>query len=157
MKIIPKSIWKKLILLVVILFALIQLIPKPNKNIADSINTASIDAIYSVPDTVFHLMKEACYDCHSNNTHYPWYSNIQPFAWYLNNHITEGKKELNFDEFGNYASRRRKSKLKSIASQIEDNGMPLTSYKLIHRNARLSKDEKKLIINWAKNYLDSFN
>ncbi len=157
MKIIPKSILKKVVLLVVILSALIQFIPKPKKNINDSISTASIDALYSVPDTVKHLMKVSCYDCHSNNTHYPWYSNIQPFVWYLNKHITEGKKELNFDEFENYSLRQQKSKIKAIASQIADNEMPLTSYKLLHRKAMLNKYEKQLIINWAKQNLDSLN
>ena len=99
MKIIPKSILKKVVMLVVILFALIQFIPKPKKNINDSISIASIDELYSVPDAVKHLMKVACYDCHSNNTQYPWYSNLQPVAWFLNYHIADGKKELNFDEY----------------------------------------------------------
>jgi hypothetical protein len=153
----PKSIWIKVVLLLVILFILIQLIPKAKRNSTDSVSTTSIDNLYLVPDTVMHLLKIACYDCHSNNTHYPWYSNWQPFTLYLNNHITEGKKELNFDEFSNYTSRRQKSKLKSIASQIEDNEMPLTSYKLIHSNARLNNDEKQLIINWAKQTLDNLN
>ncbi|MBI1342456.1 MAG: cytochrome C [Terrimonas sp.] len=157
MKIIPKAIWKKTVLLVVILLGLIQFIPKPKKNLSDSISAASIEKLYPVPDSVMHILKIACYDCHSNNTYYPWYSNVQPFAWYLNNHIADGKKELNFDEFGNYSVRQQKSKLKAIASQIEDNEMPLTSYKLIHPDARLNKEEKQLIINWAKNYLDSLN
>ena len=157
MKYLTKPIWKKVMLIVVILFALIQLIPKPKKNLSDSIPEASIEKLYPVPDSVLYILKTACYDCHSNNTFYPWYSNIQPFAWYLNNHITEGKKELNFDDFGNYSVRQQKSKVKSIASQIEDNEMPLTSYRLIHRKARLNKDEKQLIINWAKDCLDSLN
>jgi hypothetical protein len=157
MKIILKSIWKKAILLVVILFALIQFIPKPNKNLSDSKPAASIEKLYPVPDSVMNILKSACYDCHSNNTHYPWYGNIQPFAWYLNKHITEGKRELNLDEFGNYSVRQQKSKLKSITSQIEDNEMPLTSYKLLHNKARLNNNEKQLIINWAKQYLDSLN
>ena len=116
-----------------------------------------MDTLYAVPDTVMNLLKVACYDCHSNNTHYPWYSNWQPFALYLNKHITEGKKELNFDEFGNYTSRQQKSKLKSIASQLEDNEMPLKSYKLLHSKARLNDNEKLLIINWAQPYLHNVN
>ena len=64
--------------------------------------TASIDKLYPVPDSVLHILKVACYDCHSNNTNYPWYSSLQPFALFINKHITEGKKELNFDEFGNF-------------------------------------------------------
>lgn len=93
-----------------VLFALIQFIPKPKKNISDSKMTASIDKLYAVPDTVMHLLRVACYDCHSNNTNYPWYSNLQPMAWFMNTHIIEGKNELNLDEFGNYSLRQQKTK-----------------------------------------------
>ena len=157
MRLLSKSIWKKIILLLIILFALIQFIPEPKKNFSASTDNISIDKLYPVSDSVINILKVACYDCHSNNTSYPWYSNLQPVALLLNNHITDGKKELNFDEFGSYTLRRQKSKFKSIASQIADNEMPLKSYKLLHANARLTKDEKQLIINWAKQHLQSLN
>jgi len=103
------------------------------------------------------ILKSACCDCHSNNTHYPWYSSIQPVALFLNKHIVEGKKELNFDEFGSYPTRRQQSKFKAIASQVKDGDMPLTSYKLLHSGAGISKNIKGQIINWANKCLETFN
>lgn len=157
MRIISQSIWRKAALLLVVSFVLIQFFPRPKKNLSNSISNISIDKQYPVPDSVIQILRVACYDCHSNNTFYPWYNNLQPVAWILDKHIREGKDELNFDEFGKYTSRRQKSKLKSIVSQIEDDEMPLTSYKLMHSEARINKEEKQLIINWAKQYLDSLN
>ena len=90
------------------------------------------------------------YDCHSNNTYYPWYNNIQPVSWIMESHIKKGKKELNFSEFGTYSKRRQKSKIKSIINQIKDDEMPLSSYTLLHRKSILSESDKLLIINWME-------
>lgn len=149
MKYLPKSKWKKAGWLLLLTFGLIQFIPKPERNISTAIANNSIEKIYPIPDTALTILKAACYDCHSNNTHYPWYSNIQPVAWFLNKHIIEGKAELNFDEFGSYSRRRQSSKFKSIADQIKADKMPLTSYSLLHKDARLSRREKERIVNWA--------
>ena len=110
-----------------------------------------------MPDTVQILLKTACYDCHSNNTNYPFYAYIQPIGWLLNNHIQEGKKELNFNEFGGLPKRRQASKLKSIANQIKDEAMPLPAYTILHKNAILTKTDKDLIINWATISMDSLS
>ncbi|MCB0465321.1 MAG: heme-binding domain-containing protein, partial [Aequorivita sp.] len=87
---------------------------------------------------------------HSNNTDYPWYNKIQPAAWFLEDHITEGKKELNFNDWGNYSDRRKNSKLNSIIHQIEDEEMPLDSYVLIHRDADLSNKERQDLVTYFK-------
>ena len=97
----------------------------------------------------------SCYNCHSNNTQYPWYNKIQPVAWFLEGHIKKAKEELNFSEFGDYSKRRQKNKLKSIINQIRDNEMPLSSYTLIHRDAILSESEKSELENWISNLRDS--
>lgn len=99
--------------------------------------------VNNVPATVEKSLRVSCYDCHSNNTNYPWYNKIQPVAWFLEDHIVEGKKELNFNEWGDFSDRRKTSKLRSIISQIEDDQMPLASYTFIHRDAKFSKSEKK--------------
>jgi len=157
MKYLPKSKWKRAGLILLVLFGLIQFYPRPAKNISSVVTDESIEKIYPVPDSVMSILKSACYDCHSNNTHYPWYSNIQPVALFLNRHIVEGKKELNFDEFGNYTRRRQQSKLKAIANQLRDGEMPLSSYKLLHGGARISQNKKNQIINWVNEYLDTNN
>ena len=108
-----------------------------------------------IPGNVKSLLQTACNDCHSNNTNYPWYANIQPMGWLLANHIKDGKAELNFNEFGSYSQRRQQSKLKSIVSQIKDDEMPLASYTMLHKNAKLTKEQKALIIDWALNAKDS--
>jgi hypothetical protein len=100
-------------------------------------------------------LQGSCYDCHSNNTSYPWYNRIQPVAWFLQSHITDGKKELNFNEWGMYSNRRKNSKLKSIISQIKDDEMPLSSYTIIHKDAKLSKSLKALVIGYLKKLKNS--
>jgi len=110
---------------------------------------------FNPTDSIETLLKTSCYDCHSNHTVYPWYNKIQPVSWFLEDHIKEAKKELNFSEFGAYSNRKQKSKLRSIVSQIRDDKMPLSSYTLIHRDARLSDSQKSLLENWLNDLRDS--
>ena len=110
---------------------------------------------FDAPNNVQQLLKNSCYDCHSNNTNYSWYHKIQPVSWLLENHIEAGKKELNFSEFGEYSKRRQKSKIKSAISQIEENKMPLLTYTLIHKKAKLSASDKKLMTKWLTQFRDS--
>ena len=107
------------------------------------------------PENIENILHTSCYNCHSNNTNYPWYSHVQPVGWFLQSHINKGKKELNFSEFGSYTVRKQKSKLKSIVNQVEKGEMPLSSYTLIHRDARLSQDQKKALVNYINSVLDS--
>ncbi|NNE98506.1 MAG: heme-binding domain-containing protein [Pyrinomonadaceae bacterium] len=105
---------------------------------------------FDVPFEVQKVLKTSCYDCHSNNTNYPWYNKIQPATWFLEGHITDGKKELNFSEFGSYSRRRQRNKLRSIVSQVKSDEMPLWSYTLIHWDADLSEEQKKLLEDWIR-------
>jgi len=139
-------------------FALIAIqFIQPNQNKNNQVSAADILKTVSIPDNVQAILKTACYDCHSNNTVYPWYANIQPIGWLMANHIKEGKSELNFSEFGSYSSRRQISKLNGIANSIRDDIMPLSSYKLMHKNAKLSTNQKTLIIYWAQQLKDSLS
>lgn len=148
------SLVKKILLAVFIVFIVIQFI-QPARNKSGQVLPTDITKSYNVSDTVQAVLKMACYDCHSNSTHYPWYMNIQPMGWMMANHIKNGKAELNFNQFGSYSIRRQRSKLKSIASQIKDDEMPLSSYKLMHVNAGLTGQQKQLIIQWAQTLKDS--
>ncbi len=146
---------KVLILVLITGFVGIQFVPtNPNQNTV--ILTTDITKTINVPDNIQILLKKSCYDCHSNNTNYPWYNKVQPLSWLLENHIKKGKEELNFSEFGAYSKRRQKSKLKSIVSQIRDEEMPLSSYSLIHREAVLSEIGKKEITTWINKMIDNF-
>ena len=147
---------KKILLAALIVFIAIQFVrPAENKNAQAS--PADISKIDSVPENVQAILKRSCYDCHSNHTNYPWYSNFQPAGWWLASHIKDGKAELNFNEFGQYSIHRQRSKLNSIAKTVEDGTMPFPSYAFIHKEAALTKDEKALIINWANKMKDNLS
>lgn len=145
---------KIITLVLVVLFVGMQFIPT-SRNQSNTVSKTDFMTLYEVPEKLKNKIQVSCYDCHSNNTNYPWYNKIQPVAWVLEGHIKEGKEELNLNEFGSYSVRRQKSKLKSIMSQIEDDKMPLSSYTLIHRDAKFSKSEKTHIIDWLSNLRDS--
>jgi hypothetical protein len=145
---------KKILFALVVVFIGIQFIPK-NYNESSEVLTTDFMTTFDVPKNIDTQLKVSCYDCHSNNTHYPWYNKIQPVAWFMEDHIGEGKEELNFSEFGGYSKRRQKSKLKSIMSQIRDDEMPLWNYTLIHRDAKLSEKDKELLEEWLTNLRDN--
>lgn len=110
---------------------------------------------YKVPEQVIQILHTSCYNCHSNDTNYPWYSRVQPLSWFLQYHIIKGKEELNFSEFGFYSGRKQKSKLSSIIKQVNDNKMPLPSYVFIHRDARLPLEQKEVLIEYFKGLKES--
>ena len=145
---------KIIALVLVIVFVAIQFI-QPAHNKSGQILPTDFTVVYTVPTNVQTILQNACYDCHSNNTGYPWYSHIQPMAWIMERHIDNGKEKLNFSDFGSYSSRRQISKLKGIANQIKDDEMPIASYKMMHSKAKLTKEEKSLIINWMSKTADS--
>jgi hypothetical protein len=150
------SFIKKLLITIGIALIAIQFV-KPDRNKSIQVLATDISNTISIPDGVQAVLKNACYDCHSNNTVYPWYSNVQPMCWFMDHHIKKGKKELNFCEFGSYSTRKQISKLDGIANSIRDDIMPLSSYKLMHKNAQLNTFEKTLIINWALESKDSLS
>ncbi len=141
---------KIILLILLIVFVGIQFIPT-KRNQSESVPNTDFMIVNNVPNNIKATLQTSCYGCHSNNTSYPWYNTVQPVAWFLENHIEEGKAELNFSEWDNYSNRRKKSKLKSIVSQIKDNKMPLSSYTFIHKDALLDEIQKKEIIDWINN------
>ncbi len=104
--------------------------------------------IVETPEEVATILKSACYDCHSNQTVYPWYTNLQPVAWWVKDHIDHGRSELNFSEWGNYNDRRIDHKLEESAEYVLNEEMPLPSYTWAHGNARLSDRDRMFLANW---------
>jgi len=147
---------KKILLAIGIVFIAIQFF-RPAHNKSSQVFATDISKIVSTSDSVQDALINGCYDCHSNNTNYPWYSNIQPMGWLMAKHIKKGKEALNFSEFGSYSPRRQLSKLNGIANSIRDNIMPLSSYKMMHKNAQLSTNEKTLLFNWVQQSKDSLS
>ena len=143
-----KGILKRVMIALLVILAVIQFI-RPEKNVNAAVTPLDMNSMYPIPDSVNQILAKACYDCHSNNTRYPWYNNIQPVAWWLNDHITEGKKELNFSEYGKRTLPKQAKKLKKIAREVKEGGMPLDSYTWIHKDAALTDHEKQMIIDWS--------
>jgi hypothetical protein len=148
-----KRFLKRLPWILLIAFVAIQFF-RTDKNISSAEPVNHISNKFTVPPDVQGILKTSCNDCHSNNTVYPWYFNIQPVRWWLGNHIEDGKKEVNFDEFASYSLRRQFKKFKEIKEQVEEDEMPLSSYTLIHRNSVLSNEQKENIIKWAEEMMN---
>jgi hypothetical protein len=142
-----KSI-RKIVVIGFIIFLLMQLYQPARNSDNGQVLPAHITRLYSMPTEVQTILQTSCFDCHSNNTNYPWYSYIQPARFFMEEHIKDGKKDLNFSEFGNYSKRKQESKLKAMGKQIKSDEMPLSSYTLIHKNAILTTTEKEELINW---------
>lgn len=144
---------KKIPLGIALLFVAAQFV-RPAKNISAGAAPADIGTKFAVPPNVKSLLQRACYDCHSNQTHYPWYADIQPVGWWLASHVKDGKEHLNFSEFGTYTVKRTVSKLGQISDEVSQQSMPLPSYTWAHPEARLTAAEMKLITDWADNLHD---
>lgn len=152
-----KKIFKKTVAIILIIFLLIQLYPPSHNQDYGKVLPENFAKLYYVPTNVQTILKTSCYDCHSNNTNYPWYSNLQPIRFFMDGHVNEGKENLNFSEFGNYSRRRKENKLDLIIKQIKSNEMPLNSYTFIHKNAILSKKDKTVLINCMEQIQDSIS
>lgn len=139
---------KKILITLAVLLVIIQFI-HPERNKAAGPQPNALSTHITIPDNIKNLLAKACYDCHSNNTRYPWYSQIQPVHWWMNHHVREGKEQLNFDEYSNRTLRYQYHVMEEITDEIEEGEMPLDSYTWMHREAKLTDAEKKDLIDWA--------
>lgn len=145
----------RIILLSLLAIVVLMQFIRPSRNENNREEPANdITKVYPMPADVQKLLKVACYDCHSNNTQYPWYTNIQPVGWWMAHHVDEGKEELNFNEYASYSPKRQRNKLKRIREEVEEDEMPLGSYTIIHRDARLTAQQKDLLIKWIDSTLN---
>lgn len=145
-----KKILKILAIAILVLFVIAQFIPKHNGNNGTIAGPNFIGNKYQIPANIDRLFKTGCYDCHSNHTYYPWYASMQPVSMWLNDHIEEGKRKLNFTQYLAGTAWRQFHAMEDIQEQMEKNEMPLESYTLIHRDAKLSPAERNEIIAWSK-------
>lgn len=148
------KIVKKILLVLLIILVVIQFI-RPAKNQSTEVTANHIYNVYATNENVKTILDKACNDCHSNNTKYPWYANIQPVAWWLNDHIEDGKKHLNFSEYGAYNLRRQYHKMEEVIDEVKEGEMPLSSYTIVHTNAKLTAEEKATLTGWAQSIMDT--
>ncbi len=136
------------------LLTIIQFI-KIEKNESNDLSY-TISKSYTISNELNQLLKVSCYDCHSNNTNYPWYSKIQPVAWWIDHHVQDGKKHLNFSEFTKNRVAIQNHKFEEIIEMVEDKEMPLPSYTFLglHPEANLTNKQRELVINWANNQIN---
>jgi hypothetical protein len=138
-----------------VIFLLAQFL-RPEKNLSDD-QTHAISTKYPVPDSVAAILKVACNDCHSNKTTYPWYAEIQPVAWWLSDHVKDGKRHFNLSDFTTRRIAFQNHKLEEMIEQIEKGEMPLPSYTNfgLHSEAKLTAQQKRILVSWAKTQMDS--
>ena len=125
------------------LFVLIQLIPVDLTN-------PPVETDLMAPVQVKEILKRACYDCHSHETRWPWYSRLAPVSWWLVAHVKAGRADLNFSQWPLFDLETRGLFLRDIEKQLADGTMPLSSYVVGHPEARLSVEEKTMLMEWAR-------
>jgi hypothetical protein len=141
---------KKVLLGLGIVLIVIQFI-RPDKNESNDV-TYDVSTKYPVPEEVNQLLQVSCNDCHSNKTEYPWYANVQPVAWWLNDHVVDGKRHLNFSAFTKMPIAIQNHKFEETIEMVEKKEMPLADYTYLglHSEAKLSDAQRTKIIDWAK-------
>ena len=144
---------RKILIGLSIVFIIIQFF-RPSKNLSDD-TSKDISTLYNVPDDVKVILQRACNDCHSNKTVYPWYSEVQPVEWWLNDHIVDGKRHFNLNNFTSLKVAVQKKKMEECMEQIKKNEMPLDSYTWIHKDAILSETDKQTINTWCSSIIDT--
>jgi hypothetical protein len=142
-----------IVLAMIVVIIVIQFIPSgiPENKPDDG---RSLDSSRLLTESIQQQLKESCYDCHSNHVNFPWYAKLAPSSWLLSKHIREGKDHLNFSEWADYSKRKKISSLEHISDEVKSGGMPLRSYLIIHRKAKLTSEEKNALLKWTEEASD---
>ena len=149
----PLTMVKRIFFFLLLLFVVIQFVRPAKNNSGD--RSKDISLLYKMPDSVKEILQRSCADCHSNQTTYPWYDEIQPVAWWVGNHIRDGKRHFNLNNFTALRPAVQKRKMEECIDQIRDDEMPLGSYTLVHTNAKLSDTDKDALTTWFQGVVDS--
>lgn len=142
-----KKILKYLAILLLVILVIIQFINRPEQ-ISEPVTENDIIGSLNINPGMSNLLKAACYDCHSNQPRYPWYSEIAPFSWWIGEHIEHGRDELNFSDWATFSKRKRDHKLEEMEEEVEEGHMPLPKYKWMHSDARLSEEQITMLKEW---------
>jgi len=141
-----KRIFKKLGIVLVIAFIIMQFF-RPDKNNDGYESFSDFEKETKVSHEVLSILKKNCFDCHTNQTRYPWYAEVAPVSYWLNDHIIHGKKHFNMSEWNSYSVKKKSKKMDELIEEIEEGEMPLNSYTWIHGS--ITKEEKEILVQWA--------
>ncbi|WP_406683148.1 heme-binding domain-containing protein [Seonamhaeicola sp. MEBiC1930] len=144
------KIVKKVLLFLLIVFIIAQFF-RPDKNQGEIASIEPFLLETNPPADVKLILKEACFDCHSDVTRYPWYNNITPVNYWLKRHVDHGKKDFNVSKWKGNSVKRKDHKIEELIEEVEEKKMPLESYTWTHSEAKLSDEQIKAIVDWAKN------
>ena len=135
-------------ILIVVLLVVIQFVPikTPSNNVNISNDLVSVEKL---DGDVSVILKTSCYDCHSNQTPYPWYSHVAPVSWLVANDVKEGRAKLNFSDWKLNNKRRKIRQLEDIKEQVQQGEMPMGIYTVIHKKAKLTESQKQLLVKWT--------
>jgi hypothetical protein len=143
---------KKVLYILLGVFIIIQFIPANRPEVSFDNPNDLIANNPNIPGDVKLILKTSCYDCHSNETTYPWYSYVAPTSFMVSSHVKEGRKHINFSEWEGYKKSTKAEKLGDIDDEMEEGEMPLKTFTFIHRDAALSSGERKIISSWADKF-----
>jgi len=144
-----KKVLKILVVILVVVFVILQFF-RIDRTAPPIVPGETLEAAVEVPPDISLILSRSCTDCHSNATAFPWYSNVQPAAWFLKGHIDDGRRHLNFSVFNTYTPKKKAKKLDEVCEQVESKEMPLPSYLWIHWDAALKDTEAQALCEWAK-------
>jgi hypothetical protein len=145
---------KKIIFYTIVVFVVIQFIPTTLPDIMEY-NPNDLLVTSNVPENVATLLRTSCYDCHSNETVYPWYSYIAPVSFLVKRDTEKGREKLNFSNWNTFKKSKKAKYLDEIAEEVNEGKMPMKIYTFIHKDAKLSEKDKNIIINWSDEYAES--
>ena len=144
MKLGKKIAWALLIAFVAIQFY------RPERNESTGEHLSKFLSETNPPEQVTGILESSCYDCHSDHTNYPWYNQVAPVSWWLEDHIEEGKEHLNFSAWDSYSSKKKDHKLEELIEEVEEGEMPLKEYTWTHADANLTEQQRQAVMDWAQ-------
>ncbi len=140
---------KKILVFLLVVFVIAQFFG-PEKNEGEMTSVAAFISETNPPEDVKKILETTCYDCHSDKTVYPWYSNITPVNYWLDDHIKDGKKHLNFSKWSSYSLKKKEHKMDELYEEVEKGEMPLDSYTWTHADANLTQEQINAVVAWGK-------
>ncbi|WP_412985843.1 heme-binding domain-containing protein [Pontimicrobium sp. IMCC45349] len=143
------KILKKILLLLLVVFVIAQFFG-PEKNEGDLASIEPFLAETNPPEDVKLILKQACFDCHSDHTRYPWYSSITPVNYWMADHVKHGTKHFNVSKWEGASLKKKDHKFDELIEMVEDKSMPLDSYTWTHSDAKLSDAQIQSVLAWAK-------